>query len=96
MKGALQTIDRPYGGLINLLHHGIGSTHVLHHVCSAVPHYNAWEATDALKEKFPQCYLHDPTPIHKALWRVARDCIAVEKLPGAGGSYLYTAPLAAA
>jgi omega-6 fatty acid desaturase / acyl-lipid omega-6 desaturase (Delta-12 desaturase) len=30
--------------------HGISETHVLHHVSSKIPHYNAWEATDALRK----------------------------------------------
>jgi len=90
VKGAFQTVDRPYGPLLNLLHHGIGSTHVLHHVCSAVPHYHAWRATEAIKRAFPDRYLFDPTPVHRALGRVARNCVAVEKLPGAEGAYIYT------
>jgi hypothetical protein len=113
VKGAFQTIDRPYGSLINLLHHGeathareclctlarssffvfvavllalflslslfpsdyiygaayscinvspcelgIGSTHVVHHLCPAVPHYHAWRATAAIKATFPHLYLY--------------------------------------
>jgi len=27
VKGALSTVDRPYGPVLNFLHHGIGSTH---------------------------------------------------------------------
>ena len=50
VKGALHTIDRPYGALIDLLHHRIGSTHVAHHVNHAIPHYHALEATEALKK----------------------------------------------
>jgi len=34
--------------------HGISETHVLHHVCSKIPHYNAWEASDALRKKLAQ------------------------------------------
>ena len=37
-NGALQMVDRPYGPMLNLLHHGIGSTHVCHHVNSSIPH----------------------------------------------------------
>jgi len=79
IKGALCTVDRPYGALLNFLHHGIGSTHVAHHVNSAIPHYNAWKATAAIKEAFPEHYLYDPTPIIPAMWRVATQCIAVQK-----------------
>eukprot|EP00667_Euglena_gracilis_P005651 EG_transcript_5684 len=96
-KGAFHTVDRPYGPLMDFLHHGIGSTHVAHHVNSAIPHYNAWEATDCLKKAFPDIYLYDPTPIHKAVWRIARDCIAVAKLPGPDGMYVWLKdPLSAA
>eukprot|EP00976_Prorocentrum_cordatum_P112606 1195563-Prorocentrum_minimum.AAC.6 len=79
IKGALSTVDRPYGPLLDFLHHGIGSTHVAHHVNSAIPHYNAWKATEAIKKAFPEHYLYDPTPIIPAMWRVATKCIAVQK-----------------
>jgi len=84
MRGAFLTIDRPYGPLLDHLHHKIGSTHVAHHIDSTIPHYHAREVTNVLKEKFPKCYLYDPTPIHKALWRVAANCIAVKRRPHDG------------
>lgn len=89
VKGAFQTIDRPYGPVLNLLHHNIGSTHVAHHVCAALPHYRAAQATNALKAAFPAHYLADPTPVPAALWRVAQKCVAVEKLPGKQGAYVF-------
>ena len=73
-KGALQTVDRPYGPILNLLHHGIGSTHVCHHVNSAIPHYNAWRGTALLRQRFPELARYDSTPIPEALWRVATRC----------------------
>jgi len=84
VKGALHTIDRPYDkldpiGLIDFLHHKIGSTHVAHHYDSTIPHYKAQVATDAIKENFPELYLYDPTPIPQALWRVCKGCVVVEK-----------------
>lgn len=84
VKGALHTIDRPYDkldpwGLIDFLHHKIGSTHVAHHYDSSIPHYKAQVATEAIKKDFPELYLYDPTPIPEALWRVCRGCTAVEK-----------------
>ena len=84
VKGALHTIDRPYDkmdpwGLVDFLHHKIGSTHVAHHFDSTIPFYKAQAATDAIKEKFPEVYLYEPTPIHEALWRVCKSCTAVEK-----------------
>lgn len=84
VKGALHTIDRPYDkldpwGVIDFLHHKIGTTHVAHHFDSTIPHYKASLATDAVKQTFPHLYLYDPTPIPQALWRVSRGCTAVEK-----------------
>jgi len=84
MRGAIHTIDRPYDkldpwGIIDFLHHKIGSTHVAHHIDSTIPHYKAAKATEAIKEKYPQLYLYDPTPIPEALWRVCRGCAAVVK-----------------
>ena len=39
---------RPYGPLLDLLHHHIGSTHVVHHIDHHIPHYRAVEATRAV------------------------------------------------
>lgn len=86
-KGALQTVDRPYGPLLNLLHHGIGSTHVCHHVNPRIPHYNAWRGTALLRQRFPELVRYDPTPIHRALWRVASRCGAVSQSAADGGFY---------
>ena len=90
-KGALQTVDRPYGPLLNLLHHGIGSTHVCHHINSRIPHYNAWKATALLRQRFPDLVRVDSTPIHLALWRVASRCTVVHRHPQSGG-YLFEPP----
>jgi omega-6 fatty acid desaturase (delta-12 desaturase) len=86
-KGALQTVDRPYGPLLNLLHHGIGSTHVCHHVNPRIPHYNAWRGNALLKQHYPDFVRYDPTPIHKALWRIATCCAAVRQSSGDGAFY---------
>jgi len=77
VKGAFATVDREYGPVIDFLHHRIGSTHVLHHICYRIPHYHAWEATQAIKKNFPELYLYDPTPISSALYRIAVHCRAV-------------------
>ena len=78
IRGAFLTIDRPYGQIINFLHHNIGSSHVIHHIYSNIPHYHAKEATKAIKKAFPKIYLYNPEPIYKALWNVSCNCIAVD------------------
>ena len=83
------TIDRPYGAVFDFLHHRIGSTHVAHHIECSIPHYKAQLATSALKSKYPNFYLYDPTPIWSALLRVASLCVAVEKR-GEGRDTMWT------
>lgn len=86
-KGALQTVDRPYGPLLNWLHHGIGSTHVCHHINARIPHYNAWRGTALLRQRYPDLIRYDATPIHQALWRIATRCAAVRRNPADGAFY---------
>lgn len=90
MRGAFLTVDRPYGPIFDWLHHKIGSTHVTHHIDCTIPHYNAREATDAIAKAFPKVYLYDPTPVHVAMWRVAKNCIAVKR--DGTGRYQWAAP----
>ena len=82
VRGALSTIDRPYPWLIDHLHHHIGSTHVAHHLCSDVPHYNAVELREALRPLLGEYYLFDPQPLHKAVWQCANCCHHVENTMG--------------
>ena len=82
MRGAFLSIDRPYGKFLDFLHHSIGSTHVIHHIEPTIPHYHAKIATKILKKQFPQIYLYNPTPIHKSLWHIASNCVAVKKEEG--------------
>ncbi|THH30039.1 hypothetical protein EUX98_g4144 [Antrodiella citrinella] len=61
-RGALSTLDRNLLGDLGPIMawigacttHGISETHVLHHVSSKIPHYNAWEAADALRKRLEQ------------------------------------------
>ena len=76
VRGAFCSIDRPYHPVVDLLHHRIGTTHAAHHLFHRIPHYRAREATAAVASAFPELYRYDPTPIHRALWRVSRDCVA--------------------
>jgi len=78
MRGAFLSIDRPYGRVLNFLHHNIGSSHVVHHICPTIPHYHAKKATVLIKKAFKKAYLFNPDPIHKALWNIACNCVAVK------------------
>jgi len=78
LRGALSTIDRPYPWLVDKLHLGIGSTHVLHHIDAKVPHYHAKEATWAVKAALGPFYRYDPRSIVDALWDVCTSCHYVE------------------
>ncbi|KAJ7288389.1 delta-12 fatty acid desaturase protein [Mycena rebaudengoi] len=57
-RGALATLDRSLLGDLGPVMAwigahatlGISETHILHHVCSKIPHYNAWEASAALRK----------------------------------------------
>ena len=82
LKGALSTIDRPYPYIIDELHHHIGTTHVLHHMNYSIPHYRAPLYTKEIKKVLGDFYLYDPMPIHKALFRSAKECIFVESVEG--------------
>ncbi|MBA0752689.1 hypothetical protein Gogos_001495 [Gossypium gossypioides] len=84
-RGALSTIDRDYG-VLNKVFHNITDTHVAHHLFSTMPHYHAIEATKAIKPILGKYYPFDGTPIYKAMWREAKECLYVEPDVGGGGS----------
>lgn len=79
VKGALSTIDRPYG-IFDFFHHTIGSTHVVHHLFHEMPWYNAGIATKHVKAFLEPkgLYNYDPTNWVVAMWRIARTCHFVE------------------
>lgn len=81
VRGALSTIDRPYG-IFDFFHHKIGSTHVAHHLFHEMPFYKADEATAAIKEFLGPLYNYDPTPWYLAAWRIAKRCHYVEDING--------------
>jgi len=83
LRGALCTIDRPYG-IFDWMHHYIGSTHVCHHIFSKLPCYHAVEATAHLKAFLEPhgLYNYDATPWPIAAWKVAKTCHCVEGVDG--------------
>jgi len=83
MKGTLATIDRDYG-IFDVLHHKIGSTHIVHHLFHDLPFYHADEATAAVKAYLEPMGLYnfDPTPWWKAVWKNGRGCHYVDGREG--------------
>jgi fatty acid desaturase len=83
VKGALSTIDRPYG-IFDFFHHTIGSTHVVHHLFHEMPWYNAGIATRHVRAFLEPkgLYNYDPTPWYWAMWKIARTCHYVDSDEG--------------
>lgn len=88
-RGALATLDlnllgdcgKIMGWLGAHLTHGISETHVAHHVASKIPHYNAWEASDALHKRLSQAglvRLQGRPGGWSEMYRVFKECKFVE------------------
>lgn len=88
MRGALATVDRDYG-ILNKVFHNITDTHVVHHMFSTMPHYHAMEATIAVKPILGDYYRFDGTPVYKAMWREAKECLYVEPDEGSQDKGVY-------
>ncbi|KAJ2705812.1 hypothetical protein FB645_002093 [Coemansia sp. IMI 203386] len=78
VRGALCTVDRDYGWILNVCLHHINDTHVAHHVFSQMPHYHAQEATEHLKKKLGKYYYYDSTNFLYALYHNYKYCQFVE------------------
>ncbi|CEH17591.1 delta-12 fatty acid desaturase [Ceraceosorus bombacis] len=79
-RGALCTVDRKWLGPVGpYLFHGIAETHVLHHVSSKIPHYHAWEATEALKARLGEHYQSSDENVFISLWKSISQCKYVEE-----------------
>jgi omega-6 fatty acid desaturase (delta-12 desaturase) len=89
LRGALATMDRDYG-ILNRVFHNITDTHVAHHLFSTMPHYHAMEATKAIKPILGEYYQFDPTPVAKATWREAKECIYVAPTEDRKGVFWYS------
>ncbi|KAL3774302.1 hypothetical protein ACHAW5_010206 [Stephanodiscus triporus] len=83
VRGALSTIDRPYG-IFDFFHHKIGSTHVAHHLFHEMPFYKADVATAGIKAFLEPkgLYNYDPTPWYLTMWRIAKRCHYIDGLEG--------------
>lgn len=87
-RGALSTLDRQLLGDLGSVGawigatctHGISETHVLHHVSSKIPHYNAWEASRALHKRLAEngLYLQGAAGGWSEMYRCFKACRFVE------------------
>jgi len=83
-KGALTTIDRSYGSILDHLHHNI-ETHVVHHLFfTSIPHYNLKLATEAVKPVLGESFFYDTTPWWKAYWISATKCSYATQVENSG------------
>jgi len=78
LRGALCTVDRSFGAVLDHTFHHITDTHVCHHIFSKMPFYHAQEASQHIKRVLGPYYLKDDTPIAHALWRSFTCCRYVE------------------
>jgi omega-6 fatty acid desaturase (delta-12 desaturase) len=82
LNGALSTIDRKYPYIIDEMHHHIGTTHVLHHLCYSIPHYYAKQATEELIPILGENYHYDDTNIIIAFFKTMKECRYVDDIIG--------------
>jgi omega-6 fatty acid desaturase (delta-12 desaturase) len=78
LRGALCTVDRSFGPLLDHTFHHISDTHVCHHLFSKMPFYHAQEATVYIRKVLGPYYMKDDTPIARALYRSFSACQFVE------------------
>ena len=78
LRGALCTVDRSFGVVLNHVFHHITDTHVCHHIFSKMPFYHAQEATEHIKKFLGDYYIKDDTPIATAVYRSFSQCQFVE------------------
>jgi omega-6 fatty acid desaturase (delta-12 desaturase) len=78
LRGALCTVDRSFGPVLDHTFHHITDTHVCHHLFSKMPFYHAQEATEAMRKVLGPYYMKDETPIARALYRSYSTCQFVE------------------
>ena len=72
LRGAFGTIDRDYGAFLNFTFHHLTDSHVIHHLFSKMPNYNAIRATQFLKDSktFGKYYCASKETWYGALWNI--------------------------
>ncbi|PWA80376.1 fatty acid desaturase [Artemisia annua] len=78
LQGALSTVDRDFGPILDHAFHQVTRNHTLHHLFPTIPHYHNSEATNAVKHILGDYRKYDETPVLKAIWREFRECVYAE------------------
>jgi len=75
VNGALAAVDRDYGWYLNWALHHINDSHVMHHLFSTMPFYNAIEVTRKHNEKiFGKWWMRDNRSLAAMVWESWRAC----------------------
>eukprot|EP00199_Chlamydomonas_sp_CCMP681_P001620 CAMPEP_0119106356 /NCGR_PEP_ID=MMETSP1180-20130426/4067_1 /TAXON_ID=3052 ORGANISM="Chlamydomonas cf sp, Strain CCMP681" /NCGR_SAMPLE_ID=MMETSP1180 /ASSEMBLY_ACC=CAM_ASM_000741 /LENGTH=364 /DNA_ID=CAMNT_0007091673 /DNA_START=27 /DNA_END=1121 /DNA_ORIENTATION=- len=74
LRGAMATVDRSYGRVLDHIFHHIADTHVSHHLFSYMPFYHAQEASVAIKKVLGPYYASDSRNVFVALWQEFGRC----------------------
>jgi len=75
VRGALSTVDRNFGAPLNWWLHHINDSHVVHHLFSTMPFYNAIEVTRKyIKPIVKDFYLEDSRPLYVSLYESWTNC----------------------
>jgi len=87
-QGALTTIDRSYGSILDSLHHNI-ETHVVHHLFfTGIPHYHLKRATEVVRPLLGSHFKYDTTPFWKSYLNAAKQCLYASER-NSDGVYTY-------
>lgn len=88
VRGALATVDRNYGPVLNSWFHNINNSHVVHHLFSQMPFYHAIVVTQKhIKDILGHMYLEDDGPLVYSLCKTWTECRYV--VPSEGISIFY-------
>jgi omega-6 fatty acid desaturase / acyl-lipid omega-6 desaturase (Delta-12 desaturase) len=83
VRGALSTVDRDFGAPINWWLHHINDSHVVHHLFSTMPFYNAIEVTRKhIKPIVGDHYVSDTRTLRAAVWESWTQCRVINPADG--------------
>eukprot|EP00796_Vickermania_ingenoplastis_P010309 gene10309-7207_t len=82
-RGGIAAVDRDFGPLLNSWMHHIQDSHVIHHLFSQMPFYEAIKVTRKYcRPIFGDLYVTDNSSLWKSLWTTWRECIYVVPTDG--------------